>query len=149
MQRLSPVQTIDRNTWYFLGINSCQQMLYSLKRINEPLREHVGNSFAPLPEAYHERFIHTKQSVLDLYKRAHKMLETGDFTEVEALREDCVTVKEQISQDRKRALDSMHDNTANLNTLLLTIHIIQESQELVSALRHMLRGMNKFAGTEA
>ena len=179
MQRLDPLQMVSRNTWYFLGINSCQQMLYCLKRINEPVREHVGNSFSPLPEAYHERFISTRDAVLALYQRAHTMLETGDFTEVEALREDCVQVKEQISIDRKRALDSMHDdstrsatnsqsqsrpegspegkhqhketlcNAKNINTLLLTVHILQESQELTSNLRHMLRGMNKFAGAEA
>lgn len=31
---------------------------------------------------------------------------------------------------------------------LLCEHILQESQELVGQLRHMLRGMNKFAGAE-
>ncbi len=148
MQRLDPMQMISRNTWYFLGINSCQQMLYCLKRINEPLREHVGNNFLPLPEAYHERFIDAKQSVLNLYGRALGMLETGDFTNAEVLRIECDTVQKQISNDRKRALDSMQDETANLNTLLLTIHILQESQELIGSLRHMIRGMNKFAGAE-
>ena len=148
MQRLDPMQMISRNTWYFLGINSCQQMLYCLKRINEPMREHVGNNFSPLPEAYHERFIDVKESVVKLYERALAMLETGDFTNAEELRNDCTAVQQQISNDRKRALDSMQDGTVNLNTLLLTIHILQESQELVGQLRHMIRGMNKFAGAE-
>ncbi|MCQ2258400.1 MAG: inorganic phosphate transporter [Bacteroidaceae bacterium] len=148
MQRLDPMQMMSRNTWYFLGINSCQQMLYCLKRINEPLREHVGNSFSPLPNAYHERFNDAKESVLNLYNRALNMLETGDFTNAEALRNDCTTIQQQISRDRKRALDSTQDETANLNTLLLTIHILQESQELIGYLRHMIRGMNKFAGSE-
>ena len=148
MQRLAPMQMMSRNTWYFLGINSCQQMLYCLKRINEPVREHVGNSFSPLPDAYHERFIGTKESVLNVYNQALNMLETGDFTNAESLREACTETQQQISSDRKHALDSMQDGTANLNTLLLTIHILQESQELVGQLRHMLRGMNKFAGAE-
>lgn len=148
MQRLDSMQMMSRNTWYFLGINSCQQMLYCLKRINEPLREHVGNSFSPLPEAYHERFIGVREAVLNIYNRALKMLETGDFTDAEVLRNICTQVQEQISSDRKRALDSMQDGTANLNTLLLTIHILQESQELTGSLRHMIRGMNKFAGAD-
>lgn len=148
MQRLDAIQMMSRNTWYFLGINSCQQMLYCLKRLNEPMREHVGNNFTPLPEAYHERFIGVRESVLDLYHRALKMLETGDFTDAEILRNECTHVQQQISGDRKRALDSMQEGTANLNTLLLTIHILQESQELIGSLRHMIRGMNKFAGGE-
>ena len=148
MQRLDPIQMISRNTWYFLGINSCQQMLYSLKRINEPVREHVGNSFSPIPEAYHEKFIDTREAVLKLFNDALLMLETGDFTNAELLRNECTKVQGHISNDRKRALDSMQDGTANLNTLLLTIHVLQESQELVGQLRHMVRGMNKFAGAD-
>ena len=155
MQRLDPVQMVSRNTWYFLGINSCQQMLYSLKRINEPVREHVGNSFSPMPEAYHERFISTRESVLKLYDEALLMLETGDFTVAEKLREACTKVQQQISSDRKRALDSLlvvapylHGKAGGEASLLLTIHVLQESQELVGQLRHMIRGMNKFAGAQ-
>ena len=146
MRRLEPMLMISRNTWYYLGSNSCQQMLYCLKRINEPLREHVGNSFTPMPEAYHEKFIDTRDTVLKLYNNALKMLETGDFTEAESLRNECTNVQQQISNDRKQALDTMQDGNTNLNTLLLTIHILQESQELIGSLRHMIRGMNKFAG---
>ncbi len=162
MQRLDPMQMVSRNTWYFLGSNSFQQMLYSLKRINEPVREHVGNNFSPMPEAYHERFIDVRNAVLQLYNRALHMLESGDFTDAEMLRDDCTEVGQQISADRKRALDSLHDpslslgsvhadgthSMAHLNTLLLTIHILQESQELAGCLRHMIRGMNKFAGAD-
>lgn len=148
MQRLDPMLMISRNTWYFLGINSCQQMLYCLKRINEPLREHVGNSFSPLPEEYHKPFFEVKDSVLELYNRTLKMLETGDFTDAETLRDDCTYLQQRISDDRKKALDSIQDGNANINTLLLTIHVLQESQELIGNLRHMIRGMNKFAGAE-
>ena len=52
MRRLDPLVVMQRNTWYFLGINSCQQMLYGLKRINDPIREHVGNSFRPVSGEY-------------------------------------------------------------------------------------------------
>lgn len=136
------------STWYFLGINSCQQMLYCLKRINEPVLEHVGNSFTPLPEAYHERFITVRDAVLDIFNRTLDMLDSGDFTDAELLRNDSSKVQQQISNDRKTALNDMQSGSANLTTLLLTIHILQESQELVGALRHMIRGMNKFAGAE-
>ncbi|MCQ2254554.1 MAG: inorganic phosphate transporter [Bacteroidaceae bacterium] len=149
MRRLDPLTVIQRNTWYFLGINSCQQMLYCMKRINDPLREHIGNNFSPLPLAYHERFIDTRDSVIDLFKATLAMLQTGDFTEAERLREKCLTTQGKISEDRKKVLDTLQDGKQNINTLLLTVHILQESQELLGCLRHMIRGMNKFAGADA
>lgn len=33
MRKLKPMTIIPRNTWYFLGINSCHQMLYGLKNL--------------------------------------------------------------------------------------------------------------------
>mgnify|MGYP003290968804 CR=1 FL=1 len=149
MRRLDPLTVIQRNTWYFLGINSCQQMLYCMKRINDPLREHIGNNFAPLPLAYHERFIDTRENVIALFNAALSMLQTGDFTEAEHLREKCLATQSEISEDRKKVLDTLQDGTANINTMLLTVHILQESQELLGCLRHMIRGMNKFAGADA
>lgn len=149
MRRLDPLTVIQRNTWYFLGINSCQQMLYCMKRINDPLREHIGNNFSPLPLAYHERFIDMRNNVISLFKATLSMLQTGDFTEAEHLREMCLAMQGKISEDRKTVLDTLQDGTANINTLLLTVHILQESQELLGCLRHMIRGMNKFAGAEA
>lgn len=149
MRRLNPLTVIQRNTWYFLGINSCQQMLYCMKRINDPLREHIGNNFSPLPLAYHERFIDMRNNVISLFKATLSMLQTGDFTEAEHLREMCLAMQGKISEDRKTVLDTLQDGTANINTLLLTVHILQESQELLGCLRHMIRGMNKFAGAEA
>ncbi len=149
MRRLDPLTVIQRNTWYFLGINSCQQMLYCMKRINDPLREHIGNNFSPLPLAYHERFIDTRNNVIELFKATLSMLQTGDFTEAEHLREMCLATQSIISEDRKKVLDTLQDEKQNINTLLLTVHILQESQELLGCLRHMIRGMNKFAGAEA
>ncbi|MBQ0023453.1 MAG: hypothetical protein KBT29_09480, partial [Prevotellaceae bacterium] len=149
MRRLDPLTVIQRNTWYFLSINSCQQMLYSMKRINDPLREHIGNNFAPLPPAYHERFLGLRNSVIDMFNATLSMLETGDFTDAEQLRDKCMVIQGQISADRKLVLDTLQDSKQNMNTQLLTVHILQESQELLGSLRHMIRGMNKFAGTDA
>lgn len=124
-------------------------MLYCMKRINDPLREHIGNNFAPLPLAYHERFIDTRENVIALFNAALSMLQTGDFTEAERLRKKCLVTQGKISEDRKKVLDTLQDGKQNINTLLLTVHILQESQELLGCLRHMIRGMNKFAGADA
>mgnify|MGYP003311179204 CR=1 FL=1 len=149
LRRIDPLQAMQRNTWYYLGINSVQQMLYCMKRINDPLREHIGNNFSPLPLAYHERFIDTRNSIVNLFEETLLMIQTGDFTDAEMLREKCQDAQRQISNDRKKVLDTLQDEKQNINTQLLTVHLLQESQELLGSLRHLIRGMNKFAGADA
>lgn len=161
MRKLDPMTIIQRNTWYYLGINSCQQMLYCLKRINDPIREHVGNHFTPLSAHDRERFITMRETVIAMYEKALKMLDEGDYSNAEHLRNECTNVQNQLSADRKLVLDCLTpantgiDGSTNgsadsqsINTLLLTVHVLQESQELIGSLRHMLRGMSKFAATD-
>ena len=148
MRKLDSLTVLERNTWYFLGINSCQQMLYGLKRINDPIREHVGNNFPTVGAAYRERFVEMRDRVVAIYERTLGMLQTGDFTDAETLRDDSRALQRQLSTERKHMLDIIQNSNDNPNTALLTIHILQESQELIGCLRHMIRGMNKFAGAE-
>ena len=148
MRRIDPLQAMQRNTWYYLGINSVQQMLYCMKRINDPCREHVGNNFEPMPTAFHSRFLRRRDEVLGVIGKTLQMLRSGDFTDAEALRNESETLQGYLSNDRKELLDTMQRTDENITTLLLTIHILQESQELIGSLRHMIRGMNKFAGEE-
>ncbi len=146
MRRMDPAKVMQRNTWYFMGINSCQQMLYSLKRTNDPVKEHVGNSFSPIPEVYHKPFIAMRDDVLAIYDRAHNMLLNGDYSDIDYLRSDAEELQSRISVFRKEMMAALSDGKDNVNTMLLMIHIIQESDVLVGSLKHMMRGMKRFAG---
>lgn len=48
LRRIPITVAIEKNTWFHLGSNSCEQMLYCLKRICEPCKEHVDNNFNPI-----------------------------------------------------------------------------------------------------
>jgi large-conductance mechanosensitive channel len=50
MQRIDQSLAYERSTWYHLCTNSCHQMLDTLTRIGEPMKEHAENSFSPLPK---------------------------------------------------------------------------------------------------
>ena len=54
---------IERNTWFHLGANSDQQFIYCLRRMLEPVREHVDNNFNPIPEEYIHEFQPVRQKV--------------------------------------------------------------------------------------
>ena len=55
---------------------------------------------------------------------------------------------QRITRHRKAMLDSMQDSSTNLEAMLVFVNIIQESQELIGSLRHMIRGVVKFQDGE-
>lgn len=135
---------IERNTWFFLGSNSSEQLLYCLKRINDPSREHVGNSFTPVPQEAATAFFAMRDAVVKILERTINMLQSNDMTQAEAIRTDSQAFQATLSRHRKEMLDRMHDNDTYLEAMLVYINIVQESQVLVSTLRHLIRGVYKF-----
>ena len=70
---------IERNTWFHLGANSDQQFIYCLRRMLEPVREHVDNNFNPIPEEYIHEFQPVRQKVNDLMHMTQEMISNGKY----------------------------------------------------------------------
>ena len=144
MRVLDDATAIEYNTWFHLGINGAQQTMYSLVRMVEPLKEHVDNNFSPMPDAYCEE-LHPIRSQIDAYiRRAYAIINENKFDEAETLLEEADRFNEELSGMRKMQLDRIQNPNSNMKILLIYLNIIQESQELLSGLRHMIRATKKF-----
>ncbi len=146
LRRINPILAVERNTWYFLTINSLSQMLHSLERIIEPCREHVGNNFSPVPEEYTQSFLAYSNEIKRLLERGFKMFENGDLQFSSDLRNDTDKLQRSLSSYRKNIMDVMQRSDTNIESMGVLLNLVQESQELLSGLRHAVRGANRFLG---
>ena len=146
LRRLDPIMAVERNTWYFLMNNAVQQMFYCLKRINDPCREHVGNNFSPVDGVYVTSFIEMRYQILCLFERAKKLLIDNTTDDAELIRTDATSLQVVLSKYRKTIIDDIQKHQLNIETMTVYLNIVQESQEMLSALRHMLRGFAKYKG---
>ncbi len=144
LRRIDPIQAVERNTWYFLSNNSVEQMLYCMKRMTEPCREHIGNNFTPLDSNYVMSFTAFRDQVLKLYMRTEAMIQDGDLSAAEVIRTDSQTLQATLSAYRKSIMDDIQRKQVNVETMTVFLSMIQESQELLGVMRHMIRGLVKF-----
>ena len=144
LRRIDPMQAVERNTWYFLSNNSVEQMLYCMKRMTEPCREHIGNNFTPLDSNYVMSFTAFRDQVLKLYMRTETMIQDGDLSTAEVIRNDSQTLQATLSAYRKSIMDDIQRKQVNVETMTVFLSMIQESQELLGVMRHMIRGLVKF-----
>ena len=148
LKRVKMEIAVERNTWFHLGANSNQQFIYCLKRLLEPVKEHVENNFNPLPINYVEEFTPIRRKIDDLMKRSEALLASGRFFGYDDILVEADGVKDELSFIRKRHFDriqSDHD-MANLKISLVYLNILQESQEFLSIMRHQLRAATRFYG---
>ena len=143
----SPMEiAIERNTWFHLGANSNQQFIYSLRRMLDPVKEHVDNNFNPLPAEYINEFASIRQKINDLMKMSCEQIETNRYENYREILAEADACKDELSVLRKKHIDrlqNMKDNSL-MQISLVYLNILQESQEFLSVMRHQLRAAKKF-----
>lgn len=147
LKRVPTDIAIERNTWFHLGINSSEQYIYCLRRILDPVKEHVDNNFNPLPQAYIDEFRPIRANINDLMKQTEAQISTGRFEHYRdtlAMADQC---KDELSIVRKRHIDRIQQakGNNNLQVSLVYLNLLQESQQLLSNMRHQLRAAKKFS----
>ena len=146
LKRVPTEIAIERNTWFHLGINSSEQYIYCLRRILEPIKEHVDNNFNPIPQVYINEFRPLRATINDLMQQTETQISTCRFEHYRdtlALADKC---KDELSIVRKRHIDritEMKDNNL-LQVSLVYLNLLQEVQQLLSNMRHQLRAAKKF-----
>ena len=144
LRRIDNNLAIEKNTWFHLGSNSCEQMLYCLKRICEPCKEHVDNNFNPLSGRAVEEFIPVRDELTALMSEAREVLADGNYEKADGILKEGDRLKEKLSMLRKQQMNRIQEKDTNIKTSLVYLNILQESQELVSTWRHLLRAGRMF-----
>ena len=139
MRRINRNTAIEKNMWFHLGSNCCIQFHYALKRMNDLCREHVDNNFNPLPAACAGEFLPVRDRVVALLERAgaHRVRDVSECAESEAVRARLVELQ-RIQMDR------IQEENSSINVSLVYLNLLQESLEIVSTLRHLLRASCSF-----
>lgn len=146
LKRCPPETAIERNTWFHLGANCSQQFIYSLRRMLDPIREHIGNSFNPVPQEFINEFEPIQLKINELMKQSETLISTRRFENYRSVLTDADQVKDELSVLRKRHLDRMQNAQGNsdFQVSVVYLNLLQETQQFLNAMRHQLRAAKKF-----
>lgn len=144
MQRLEQQMAFERSTWYHLSSNSGQQMLNTLVRIAEPVKEHMEHSFTPLPKEYSDEFSPYCRDICNVLSDIDNIIKSGNYGASAAVSERAKELKHRLAALRKEHIMRIHGKQGSLRVELVYLNLIQESHELLSEVRNLLRGCNKY-----
>ena len=145
LRKIDPLQAVEKDTWFHLACNSCEQSLYCLKRMCEPSLEHVDNNFNPMPEEYVAEFTPIRERVEKLMGIIAEMIEKGDYEQALQVRQFGDEMKTQLSQLRKVQQERIRKgDMENLKIEYLYMSTLQETQEIIGHMRHWVRACRRF-----
>ena len=142
MRRLDD-KMIDKNTWFHLSYNCIEQILYSLRRICDPCKEYVDNSFTPLDKKYLPEVENLKEKVLWSIDAADITIYSSEYKDVDAVMERVKVREDEVLEISQEQMNRIQNNKENIDLALLYLNIIQESSEIITEMRHILRSEAK------
>ena len=144
MQRIDQQLAYECSTWYHLCTNSCQQMLNTLTRIAEPMREHTEHSFSPLSKSCIEEFSPYCRDVYAVINDIDSIISTGNYSNADEVSSKAKALKHSLAGLRKELTQRLHRSNGSLRIDFVYLNLVQESHELLSEARNLLRGAKKF-----
>ena len=82
--RRSPMEiAVERNTWFHLAMNCDEEYMYGMRRMLEPILEHVDNCFDPFSKTYVNEYRPVMEKSQSLLATAQQMISTGDYSDYE------------------------------------------------------------------
>ena len=119
-------------------------MLNTLTRIGEPMKEHADNSFSPLSKKYVEEFSPYCRNIYNVLKDINDIIASGNYDTSEEVSARAKNLKHSLANLRKEQTMRLHQSQGSLRMDFVYLNLIQESHELLSEVRNLLRGSNKF-----
>lgn len=144
MKKIDYLTAIEKNTWFHLGCNSISQTLYCLKRMSDPCLEHIDNRFNPLPEAWIKELIPLRDQTVALLDETRRMIAERDYSNADKVLVDANAAKRLLSETRDKQEVRMQTKEGDLQIGILYLNTLQETQELISTIRHLLRASRHF-----
>ncbi len=144
LRRVDPEIAIEKNTWMHIGHNSCEELLYCLKRILDPCLEHVDNNFVALDQERIKEFVPLRDTLLFMVKRVHDLIAAGSYKDHLLIKEQLDELDDLFSDARKVQLNRIQSSKENLTIAYVYLNMIQESQQLIISIRHLFRASRHF-----
>jgi phosphate/sulfate permease len=143
-RKASPQTAMEKSAWFHLSNNMAMSITYNLRRINEVCKEHVDNNFRPLPKQFHESLSEICDEVCSIFRDGMAAVDEDNPETIDRLRKRCEAVKQALSENSRRVYDLLQNGaTRDMTVAYVYLNLLQESQELVTSLRKMLRAVGK------
>ena len=144
LRQASPETAMEKSTWFHLSHTMATSMTYCLIRINEICKEHVDNNFRPLPGELSQTLVELKEQIVSVLHDSEAAVEENNPDTIDMLRRRCDGIKAELSRRSHEVYDRISSgDAANLTVTYVYLNFLQESQELVTSLRKMLRAAGK------
>lgn len=135
---------IDKSLYYYQGNDFASEIVFSIRRLTEPGKEHVDNHFSPLCEVQKEDFGKMTDEIVSFLNRSSVMIESNDYHRMDDLIAESVDLTAKLTLLKKEELKRIQGQSGSTKVSMVYLNMVQEAQNVVSFTANLLKVSRKF-----
>ena len=135
---------IDKGLYYYQGNDFASEIVFSIRRLTEPGKEHVDNHFSPLCEVQKEDFGKMTDEIVSFLNRSSVMIESNDYHRMDDLIAESVDLTAKLTLLKKEELKRIQGQSGSTKVSMVYLNMAQEAQNVVSFTANLLKVSRKF-----
>lgn len=135
---------IDKGLYYYQGNDFASEIVFSIRRLTEPGKEHVDNHFSPLSEVQKEDFGKMTDNIVSFLKRGAAMIESNDYHRLDDLVAESTELNAGLTLLKKEELKRIQGQSGSTKVSMVYLNMVQEAQNVVAFTTNLLKVSRKF-----
>ena len=135
---------VEKGLYYYQGNDFASEIVYSIRRLVEPCKEHIDNNFKPLSDAQRSDLDNILLSVVSFINLCAETIVVNDYDNVNNLNNDCASLSAQLIALKKAELKRIQNEKGSTKVSMVYLNIIQEIQNVVIFSGNMVKVSRKF-----
>lgn len=135
---------IDKGLYYYQGNDFASEIVFSIRRLTEPGKEHVDNHFSPLSDVQKEDFGKMTDHIVSFLNHSSAMIENNDYHRMDDLINESVDLTAQLTLLKKEELKRIQGQSGSTKVSMVYLNMVQEAQNVVSFTANLLKVSRKF-----
>lgn len=135
---------VEKGLYYYQGNDFASEIIFSIRRLAEPLKDHIDNNFSPLSEVQKTDFGGVSAKIISFLGDCAAMIRRNDYTGFEELIAESVALTSQLTALKKGELKRIQGQSGSTKVSMVYLSMVQEAQNVVSFTANLLKVSRKF-----
>lgn len=135
---------VDKGLYYYQGNDFASEIIFSIRRLTDPCKEHVDNNFSPLSDVQKQDFGKVTDSILSFLNRSAAMIEKNDYHRLDDQVNESTELSSQLLALKKGELKRIQGQSGSTKVSMVYLNMVQEAQNVVAFTSNLLKVSRKF-----
>ena len=135
---------IDKGLYYYQSNDFASEIVYSIRRLVEPCKQHIDNNFNPLNDIQKNDFTGMDNRVISYLNRCAEMIDKNNYDIMPSLVDESNQLVVGLTQLKKEELKRIQGQSGSTKVSMVYLNMLHETINVVNFSCNLIKVSKKF-----